>query len=149
MCWSDCVDVQAGHHLYCPHATKSGFLVLGLYFWNLLLNQPVKALASLCIYTASPDPSMLKTQCKEKDAIIAMTDQKMPGQTKRWTSNPTVNPYPTTIFCLENVCSLYLLLIFKCASDLMLKNYHVSKHFDHWSDCSWVHIVCNIGFLRT
>ena len=63
------------------------------------------------------------------------------------------NPYPVTIFCPENVvCFLRLLHIFKCTST---RYFHRSKQYKSCSDCSqgrsliWVHIVCNIGYIRT
>ena len=54
-----------------------------------------------------------------------------------------VNPYTATVFCPENVvCCLCLLHIFKCTSEFFMDANNIL------SSLIWVHIVCNIGYLR-
>ena len=71
------------------------------------------------------------------------------------------NLYPATIFCPENVVWLLPLLniIFKCTSDeifsLTQKIYTMIRLMPReqsgmlGSNLVWLHIVCNIGCLRT
>ena len=67
----------------------------------------------------------------------------------------------TLLSCQPLSCQCYfswkcLLLTFCClySRALQTRFYHVSKHYELWSDCSigsrliWVHIVCNITYLK-
>ena len=65
-----------------------------------------------------------------------------------------VNPYPATIFYVLKISSaFYVCCIY--SSTLQTRFDHGSKQYGPWSDCSLgsrlilVHIVCNIGNLRT
>ena len=55
------------------------------------------------------------------------------------------NPYPTTIFVLKILSTLYACCIYLNA--LKTKFYHGSKHCIHWSDCSLLYYLINYSVI--